>query len=247
VRSPRGAVVGIGACAAGAALLIAGLLLLPSAPRDFGDPATIPATIVVSAASSAGYPAVNDTGLRIATTAPPTDPPVADDVSMSGAADQTPTAAPSGVPVALHLPTLQLSSTVMEVVAVDGVLQVPADPLKVGWWIGSAPAGSSTGTTVIDGHIDSAAAGLGVFAHLTDLEDGDLVVVDLASGATVTYQVQARRTYRKTDGLPAEIFDSAGPARLVLITCGGQFDTDRKSYDDNVIVFANPIATAAAG
>lgn len=49
-----------------------------------------------------------------------------------------------------------------------------------------------------------------------------------------------QRVYRKTDGLPADLFATAGAPRLVLITCGGTFDRAAASYLDNIVVFAAP-------
>jgi len=40
---------------------------------------------------------------------------------------------------------------------------------------------------------------------------------------------------------PDEIWNREGPQRLVLITCGGRYDASRRSYDDNVVVFADPV------
>jgi hypothetical protein len=38
-----------------------------------------------------------------------------------------------------------------------------------------------------------------------------------------------------------EVFDWDGPERLVLITCGGQFDRRALRYSDNVLVTAVPV------
>jgi len=43
---------------------------------------------------------------------------------------------------------------------------------------------------------------------------------------------------RKHQGLPAAVFSTTGPARLVLITCGGPFNAAARSYQDNIVVFA---------
>jgi len=32
-----------------------------------------------------------------------------------------------------------------------------------------------------------------------------------------------------------------GPSQLVLISCGGAFDRDRRSYEDNIVVIAKPV------
>ncbi len=157
----------------------------------------------------------------------------------------SPTAAPSPVtaqPAVLTLPTLGVTADVGPVESVQGVLQVPDDVNRVGWWTGSAPAGTATGSTVIDGHIDSAVQGEGAFFHLADLGPGDPVTVRTTTGRTIRYTVAARRVYVKAQGLPSEVFTDPGYPRLVLISCGGSFDYSERSYNDNIVVYATPDA-----
>jgi Sortase domain len=125
--------------------------------------------------------------------------------------------------------------------AVNGVLGVPVDPQRLGWWADGAPVGAGTGTVAVDGHVDSAAAGPGALFHLTSLRPGAVVLVTTTSGQTYRFAVTARRSYLKTRGLPADLFRTDGPPRLVLITCGGPFDATSHSYLDNVVVFATPV------
>jgi hypothetical protein len=40
--------------------------------------------------------------------------------------------------------------------------------------------------------------------------------------------------------LPPSLFDTAGPPRLALVTCGGPFDSATGHYLDNIIVWAVP-------
>jgi len=42
--------------------------------------------------------------------------------------------------------------------------------------------------------------------------------------------------------LPVDrLFTRSGPPRLTLVTCGGPFQTERRSYRDNVVVTAEPV------
>ncbi len=157
----------------------------------------------------------------------------------------TPSPVPPGVPALLRIPALQIRATVVPVDVNDGILDVPADPARVGWWSASALAGSPTGSVVLDGHVDSAATGPGALFHLTDLRAGDRLVITTPAGTRHSYVVTGRRIYPKTGGLPADLFAPDGPPRLVLITCGGPFDRDTGSYLDNVVAFAAPPHEAA--
>jgi Sortase domain len=140
----------------------------------------------------------------------------------------------------LDLPQRRVTAPVVPVgVDAAGAMAVPDPATTVGWWSGGARPGDATGTVVLVGHVDSRATGLGAFAALPALVPGEPVDVRAANGHTVRYRVSARRSYRKAD-LPAAVFARDGPARLVLITCGGRFDRGERSYQDNVVVYALP-------
>jgi hypothetical protein len=143
-------------------------------------------------------------------------------------------------PTVIQIPVLKVSASIERVASIDGQLSVPQDPETVGWWAGAALPGSQSGTVVLDGHVDSATHGIGAFFRLTELRTGDVITLTALGGQRVTYQVTGRRFYTKAAGLPAELFASHGPSRLVLITCGGRFDKATLSYRDNVVLFAAP-------
>ena len=144
-------------------------------------------------------------------------------------------------PVQLRLTSLGVNAPVVPVqVSPTGALAVPDDPAVLGWWDHGAAAGLGRGTVVLDGHVDSARLGVGVFAGLRDLRLGDLLEVTTAGGQSISYAVTARRSYPKAD-LPASVFDQELGERLVLITCGGRFDQADHHYSDNVVLFALPV------
>jgi hypothetical protein len=68
------------------------------------------------------------------------------------------------------------------------------------------------------------------------------VSVTTSSGAVLNYQVSGLRIYDKSQDLPPDLFLSTGPPRLVLITCGGEFDQASLTYVNNIVVFADPVA-----
>jgi hypothetical protein len=120
-----------------------------------------------------------------------------------------------------------------------GVLDVPQDIDRVGWWRDGAAPGASTGTILLAGHVDSAKRGAGAFYALKGARRGDTVTVRSDGGTTRSYRVTSMRRVRKA-ALPAGIFTRGGERRLVLVTCGGPFDAARGRYRDNVIVTAVP-------
>jgi hypothetical protein len=154
---------------------------------------------------------------------------------------------PAAVPVSVSIARLKVTASVVPVdVSVDGELSVPTDPRVLGWWSTSARPGEPSGRVVIDGHVDSRTRGLGALFELRTLVPGDTVAVRSQSGRLVNYRVVARREYAKAM-LPArQIFQLSGAPQLVLITCGGAFDTRTRQYADNVVVFAEPVTRGAS-
>jgi hypothetical protein len=152
----------------------------------------------------------------------------------------TPAVAPPAPPTAFALPAQGVRATIVATgVRSDGELEIPEAPRTVGWWVGSAPAGSPRDTTLLVGHIDSAREGVGAFAALRDVALGAGVQLTDTFGGTHVYRVVARRTYPKY-GLPDDVFRVRGTGRLVLVTCGGPFDERAGRYRDNVVVYAVP-------
>jgi len=145
-------------------------------------------------------------------------------------------------PVMLALPSVGVMAPVIAVGVSEGNLQVPEDPAQVGWWTSSAEAGADTGSVIIDGHVDTASGGPGALYRmgLGKLQRGDTVVVTTVLGRKISYRIYAQSVYLKAAGLPADVFAASREPRLVLITCGGAFDSAGRTYADNVVVFARP-------
>jgi Sortase domain len=141
-------------------------------------------------------------------------------------------------PVGFRDPALRLRAPVVPVgTDAAGALELPDDTGTLGWWAGGAVPGASRGTVVLAGHLDTVQDGPGVMAAVVRQRVGaQLQLVD-TGGGTTSYRVVAVRSYPKA-ALPAAIFAAAGPARLVLVTCGGTFDQESHHYSDNVVVYA---------
>jgi len=123
-----------------------------------------------------------------------------------------------------------------------GHVDVPEVVSTLGWWIGGAGLEPGAGSVVVVGHVDSAGQGTGYLAALRKVAAGEEITVHGADGSVHRYTVTGRRTYRKTQGLPGSVFDQSVQSRLVLITCTGAFDTARRRYEDNLVVYAVPTA-----
>ncbi len=120
-----------------------------------------------------------------------------------------------------------------------GVLGVSSNIHRTGWWLDGAAPGSTAGSILIAGHVDSATQGAGSFFRLHSAKVGDRIEVTSRNGSTRTYKVVSVRSYLKAK-LPTSVWSLRGRARLVLVTCGGPFVRAERHYRDNVVVTAVP-------
>lgn len=142
-------------------------------------------------------------------------------------------------PSALTIARLDVTDAPIVPVGVTdgGELDVP-DPRTVGWYrFGAAPGGP--GSLVLAAHVDFNRVP-GVFRRLTTMSVGDEVSVTGADGHVWQYLVTERTMYDK-DALPPErVWSHDGEPTLVLLTCGGQFNNQRRSFEQNIVVYARP-------
>ncbi|EHR51278.1 sortase (surface protein transpeptidase) [Saccharomonospora marina XMU15] len=125
-------------------------------------------------------------------------------------------------------------------VAEDGTMRVPEDVRVAGWYRFGPKPGDPHGSAVISGHINDREQGRGAFGVLTEVAEGEPVVVTMADGTAVRYRVAARRTVDKGVAAMPRLFDRGGAPRLTLITCGGPLDRTTHDYRANIVVTAVP-------
>lgn len=143
-------------------------------------------------------------------------------------------------PARLMIPRLGIDTTV-EAVGKNarGNMTVPSTYQTVSWYRPGSRPGES-GNAVVAGHLDNSLGLPGVFEQLHTLSLGDTVAVQGSDGKKLLYEVTSMTVYA-TEGAPAEdIFRTEGPSQLVLITCNGAWDHEKKSYDKRLVVVARP-------
>ncbi|MGW5648766.1 class F sortase [Saccharopolyspora sp. NPDC003752] len=151
------------------------------------------------------------------------------------------TAAPGDPhPTGIAIPAIRVASTLVPLgLNGDGTVQVPPieKPGQAGWYDGGPGAGE-IGPFVVLGHVDSYTEA-GVFYRLRDLRPGDQIQVDRRDGSRVTYVVDRAERFAK-DRFPTEaVYGDVARPEIRLITCGGNFDETRRSYEDNLVVFGH--------
>jgi len=171
----------------------------------------------------------------------PTPAPSAPSAAPAGVGQPAPSTVAPQRPESVRLP--DGVSMPVDVVATgdDGVLDLPSDIDRAGWWDGGSRIGEPYGAIVVAAHVDSVTAGVGPFAELLSTRRGDTIRI-AGSGATQQFEVTSVRLKpRASLSEGASIFSVRGPLRLVLITCAGPFDAESGGYRDNLIVQASPV------
>jgi LPXTG-site transpeptidase (sortase) family protein len=149
-----------------------------------------------------------------------------------------PTTGPVGPPPErVRIPSIGVDSTLEDLgLDTDGALAAPKDYARAGWYVDGTRPGD-VGPAVIAGHVDSR-TGPAVFFRLHQLKQGDVIEVTRRGGDPVKFKVLAVRKYPKQEFPTDEVYAPVPNAQLRLITCGGAFDQTRRSYVDNVVVYA---------
>jgi Sortase domain len=151
---------------------------------------------------------------------------------------QVPVAVP---PVRIRIPAIGVDMGVQpEGLAEGGAMALPPNPADAAWYRYGSWPGSAEGATVIAAHVDSLEYSLGPLARLPEATAGTEVFVTGADGQEHRYLVQDGGMTRKPEVNWDAVFDRSGPARLTIVTCGGEFDYNRRTYLDNVVVNAVP-------
>jgi LPXTG-site transpeptidase (sortase) family protein len=141
-------------------------------------------------------------------------------------------------PAEIGIPRIDATSQLIELgLNADQTVQVPPvdTPLQAGWFT-SAPKPGEPGPAVVLGHVNGGRAG--IFARLHELAAGDEVLIRRTDGTTARFTVNRVEQVPKTDFPTEEVYDNTANPELRLITCGGAFDNNARSYRDNVIVYA---------
>ena len=143
----------------------------------------------------------------------------------------------------LQFKAVHVNAPMTQVGVLNGSMTIPSDPHVLGSLDQSAAIDDLIGTTVIAGHLSDRADKPGAFYYLTRAKRDDVITYITAQGRRLRFKVTTTATYPRSGRLPANLFRTTGPHRLVLISC-----TDEKispnghfHYTRNIVVIATPI------
>jgi sortase (surface protein transpeptidase) len=151
----------------------------------------------------------------------------------------------ASTPVHVQIPAIGVDSGLLNLgLQDDGTMEVPPDGASAGWYTG-APTPGDLGPAIIVGHVDWG-GDRGVFYNLRDLKPNDDVTVTRMDGSTVVFRVSHVEQFPKGEFPTDTVYGDIDHAGLRLITCGGSFDRQARSYVDNIVVFADLVESDTA-
>jgi LPXTG-site transpeptidase (sortase) family protein len=196
-----------------------------SAAADPGAPAEPSAPETDAGAGEDGTQAAEQ-----ASASAPVPPPDAE-------TQQAPADVPPQDPAELYVPSIDVRTPLIRLgLNPDRTLEVPKNFSLAGWYT-KAPRPGEVGPAVIAGHVDSV-RGPAVFARLHEMQQGDPIHVRRGDGKVVTFVVDRVERHPKDDFPTEKVYSDTDGPEVRLITCGGDFDRSRRSYRDNIIVYA---------
>jgi len=125
---------------------------------------------------------------------------------------------------------------------INGEATVP--DCTAGIWDKGATPTDKAGTVLLWGHVDTSHCRTGAFAGLASTVPNGAIYLKDADGHVTSWQVTQMYTEPRSSK-HAELFTTAGPHRLAVVTCGGAPTTDGY-YTHNVIVIAQETASQQA-
>ena len=144
-----------------------------------------------------------------------------------------------GLPVSINIPSINLNATIEKVgMKADGSMDVPKEPMNTAWYeLGPRPG--EVGSAVIDGHVDWWYSATGVFANLSDVKPGHIIIVTDDAGKIISFVVRDIRTYSAGADATDIFVSNDGGSHLNLITCAGAWDTYANQYSNRLVIFAD--------
>jgi len=140
-------------------------------------------------------------------------------------------------PVRLEIASINLVAPIVPVsVDSQNALQIPDQENTVGWYSGG-PMPGQRGSSVIDGHLDTATTPA-IFWKLNKVKTGDTVKVDFSDGSQKNFTVYATKNFPQNQFPSQQVYGDPGFAGLNLITCSGTYVHSISRYTDNLVVFS---------
>jgi len=145
-----------------------------------------------------------------------------------------------GLPKQLIIPSININVTIDYVgLTPDGAMDIKPNPEVVGWYMLGARPGDE-GSAVVAGHYGWGKNGNpAIFNDIQYLKKGDEISVIDQEDESFVFVVREIRKYSPEADASAVFQSSDGSSHLNLITCDGDWENDKQSYSERLVVFTD--------
>lgn len=141
-------------------------------------------------------------------------------------------------PRKIELPSIGASGCIQKVgLDQNNAIAVPTNVHVAGWYVESVLP-TQPGLSIIDGHV-LGRYGDAIFTNLKNLKQNDAMRIQLGDKSWHEFIVVSVSTYDVEETMSEVYKPFDGDNQLVLITCGGIYDKDSKTYSERVVVKSN--------
>lgn len=116
-------------------------------------------------------------------------------------------------------------------------IAVPSNVHLAGWYVNSVKPGE-VGLSIMDGHRDGSSVG-GIFRNIEKLVKGDDIQIEYGDGSIKDFKVVEVIQVSIEDAFDIMYEKKDSVVRqLNLVSCGGRYLREQKTYEDRIIVIA---------
>lgn len=164
-------------------------------------------------------------------------------ISVDIPSEETPTefsVAPD-LPKVITIPAISVKGYIQSVgIDQDGLIAVPTNVHLAGWYINSVRPGEE-GLSIMDGHKDGTTLG-GIFKNVEKLKKGDNLSIEYGDATIKEFKVVDVKKVSIEDAFDLMYEKREAIERqLNLVSCGGRYNKEKRTYDDRIIVIAEGI------
>ena len=148
---------------------------------------------------------------------------------------------PANQPRRISLPTIDTEGLIQKVgINSNNAISVPSNIHFGGWYVESVTPGE-LGLSIIDGHVSGKYQD-GIFKNLKDVKTGDTFSIEFGDLSRRNFEVVEVRTLPEAESAAFLLTKRDDiEQQLNLITCGGEFNKDKQTYNDRVVVVSRAI------
>jgi hypothetical protein len=151
-------------------------------------------------------------------------------------------------PIAIDVPAIDVRADDLLPLELDykGELEVPPldQPWRAGWYVDGSRPGETGMPAVIAAHVngpvmsgDTRLSVPGLFYQLKELKPGDKAHILRSDYSEVSFEVYKVEKYSKAQFPSEAVYGETEAPELRLITCGGKYNYDNNSFEDNYVAY----------